>query len=247
MENRHQEKRLKCPFCRFESRDFDTFDRHVQRFHADEQRKVDNESQPDAPRQPQNPEPELNDFELAQLLAFEEAGLPSELALPDRPNVPARHDLQAPEVATKPAVPPPDSQSGGEEPWVDCVCGERVHFLELDAHSDMHAQEDISMDEADLTSNVELSSLRPTAEQPLNNISNSFSTDIPKPLRNYDQLHPQTPPSNHKRQGPSLKDIFLGSPSSPKRKSPYPAVSHKQGKTRRLGVRISEIQQLEHI
>ena len=233
-----QKQYLTCPFCRFGSHDFDTLERHVQHVHADQQGVSNRVPQPDTRQKPQRTESGLSDFELAQLLAFEEAGLPAELALPERPNVPARHGNQRLASATQNGRKTSTTLAKNEEPWVQCVCGERVHFLELDAHSDMHAQENISIDEPEMpVKDVDLSTLRSTAQQPLADTSNFFSTDIPKSLRNYDQIHPsRTPPSNDKRRGPSLKDIFLGTPASPKRKSAYSAVSSKYGKTKRLGV-----------
>ena len=204
----------------------------MQRLHADQQPDHSGAAQPDQPAS------EMSDAELAQLLAFEEAGLPAELALSDQSSVPARHENQNLERAvqngqTSTPIPP-----GTEQSWVQCACGERVHFLELDAHSDMHAQENISIDEPEMpVKDVELSVLKSTTTPSLSDVSNSFSTDIPKPLRNYDQIHPsRTLSSNEKRRVPSLKEIFLGSPASPKRKSSYSAVSSKLGRTRRLGV-----------
>ncbi|KIW98473.1 uncharacterized protein Z519_00134 [Cladophialophora bantiana CBS 173.52] len=223
MANENRNQHLTCPFCRFDCNDFDSLEKHVQHLHTDRQ--------PD-PRQPYSATSQLSDAELAQLLAFEEAGLPAELALPDRRNVPACGETQTPESATDLEQSPSSSQGGNEESWVLCVCGERVHFLELDAHSDMHAQENITLDEIDIPSgDVELAT---TAEPPLADLSNSFSTRIPKSLRNYDQIHDRTPRSE-KRRGPSLKDIFLGTHASPKRESAISAVSAKVGKTKRLG------------
>lgn len=224
----YQGQSLRCPFCPFGSHNFEKLDRHVGRAHAEQRLREDETSQPAGSR--------LNDFELAQLLAFEEAGLPSELALPDRPTVPAYRGLEQAEVAKKHSLPSSPSESAAEAPWIECVCGESVHFLELEAHSDMHAQENLSIDDADLPSNVQLSTLPSTVEPPLQTISESFSTGISSSLRNHAHLLPKTPPSSGKRRGPSLKEFFLGTPVSPKRKSPYKAVSTKQGKTKRLGV-----------
>ncbi|KIX10363.1 uncharacterized protein Z518_01445 [Rhinocladiella mackenziei CBS 650.93] len=244
----YQEQYLRCPYCPFGSHEFDQLDRHVQRAHLGDQRTESRKSRPEPHRNPDNVE--LSDFELAQLLAFEEAGLPPELALPDRPNVPASVLAGRSEATAKTPIPPSPSRSPSgsrsrsrsasasasdskdDERWVECHCGEHVQFIELDAHSDMHAQENVSMDEADLPSDVALSSPPSTEEPPL---LDSFNTNAPRALRNYDQLHPKTLPSSVKRRGPSLKDILLGSPASPKRKSPYKAVSSKAGKTRRLG------------
>ncbi|KAJ9500214.1 hypothetical protein H2202_004009 [Exophiala xenobiotica] len=233
MAHDYQAQYLRCPYCPFGSHDFDQLDRHVQRRHADEQH-TNNENPQSNPSCPQN-EPDLDDFELAQVLAFEEAGLPRELALSEVQTVPSNKQLdRSRESANGSHVDLPVARANDEAQWVECFCGERVHILELDAHSDMHAQEKLSIEDGDLPA-VELANLPSTAEHPLTDISSSFSTNIPRSLRNYDQLHPKTPPSSGKRRTPSLKDIFLGSPASAKRKSPYNAVSTKEGKTRRLG------------
>lgn len=225
----YQEQQLRCPFCRFRSLDFDKLDKHVSYVHADQQHDTQKNAQPG--------ETELSDFELAQLLAFEEAGLPSELALSDRPSAPATNGMRNVEGATPSSLSLDSKQGADGEQWVECVCGERVNCFELDAHSDMHAQEKLSIADAELPTEERATQLS-TAEQPLSNISNSFNTNIPKSLRNHDQLQQKTPPSSGKKRLPSLKEVFLGSPSSPKRKSAYTAVSAQQGKTRRLGVSV---------
>ena len=229
---------LTCPFCPFGSRDSGTFERHVHRAHDDQERMSKNTTQPRTLQQPHQHAPNLSDSELAQLLAFEEAGLPAELALPDHPAGPAYQDVRRRERAPQNSSKITSSHATDNKSWVQCVCGERVDVLELDAHSDMHAQENISIDEPEMhVKSFDLSTMPPTAKQPLADTSNLFSTDIPKPLRNYDQIHTsRTPPSAEKRRGPSLRDIFLGSPVSPKRKFAYSAVSMKNGKTKRLGV-----------
>ncbi|OCT54787.1 DUF1671 domain-containing protein [Cladophialophora carrionii] len=231
MSHQPQQQYLACPFCRFGSHDFGTLEGHVQQFHADPQ------PDPNGGPRPDQPSAEMSDAELAQLLAFEEAGLPTELALSERPSAPARCENHKSERAVQNGQTTLPSPPGSEQSWVQCACGERVHFLELDAHSDMHAQENISIDEPEMpVKDVELSVLKSTSRPSLPDISNSFSTDIPKSLRNHDQLHPRRPPSHtEKRRGPSLKEIFLGTPASPKRKSAYSAVSSKHGRTRRLG------------
>jgi hypothetical protein len=233
MSHRDPRQLLTCPYCLFRSQDIDTLERHVQRSHADQQARLDN------PSQPRQSEPAMSDADLAQLLAFEEAGLPAELALSERPNAPAPRDRDLSETTT-PNGSSTSSLTRSADSWVQCACGERVHFLELDAHSDMHAQESISIDERELAiKDVELVTMRPPAQYPLVDVANAFDTSLPKSLRNYDQIHPsRTPPRNEKRRGPSLKDIFLGGPASPKRKSVLSAVSSKQGRTKRLGVSL---------
>lgn len=230
------EEHLRCPFCRYDSGDFNGLDMHVRHSHPNKQYRDDIKSYPDSPRPSETSE--LNDFQLAQLLAFQEAGLPSELALSESPSLPAGEDGQPVETETarKHASPQSSSRAGDEEPWVGCVCGERVHFLELDAHADMHAQENVSMDDSESPSNPQLSTPSRSFEHALADVSGSFNTNIPNSLRNHGQLNPKTPPSSNKRRVPSLREIFLGTPASPKRKSPYKAVSSKKGKTKRLGV-----------
>lgn len=227
-----QQQHLTCPFCPFESHDLGILERHVQHLHADRH------SGPNGTPQPSQSTVAMSDADLAQLLAFEEAGLPAELALSDTTNVPARYGNQNSERTLQNGQDTSHPSPGSEESWVQCACGERVHFLELDAHSDMHAQENINIEEPELpTKDVELSTLRSTAQEPLSDVFTSFSTSIPKSLRNHDQIKPSRPPPTHeRRRGPSLKEIFLGTPASPKRKSAYTAVSSKIGKTKRLGV-----------
>ncbi|KAK5061466.1 hypothetical protein LTR84_008009 [Exophiala bonariae] len=182
-------------------------------------------------------QPPLNDFELAQLLAFEEAGLPAELALHDvlhEPSTKTRHDEEG---ANSSPLPVPQAQSNDgdvDEQWVGCFCGERVHVLELDAHADMHAQENLSGVDIDLTSETRMPQPLTTEHHP-HSITKSFTTSIPESLRNVDQAPNRTPTRGSKKRRPSLKEIFLGTSASPKSKSPYKAVSSKQGKTRRLG------------
>ncbi|EXJ80271.1 hypothetical protein A1O1_08413 [Capronia coronata CBS 617.96] len=230
-----QKEYMRCPFCRYGSHNFDHLDRHVRQSHPDKRLHIDRESHSDCPQQSDTSD--LDDFQLAQVLAFEEAGLPSELALSDRPSLPATDGDKSRETAKNHAsLPSPARQGNGDKvPWVGCFCGERVHFLELDAHADMHAQENVSMDEPQQPSNADLSTRPATAARTLGDISNAFTTTISGSLRNHDQLNPKTPPSNNKRRVPSLREIFLGTPASPKRRSPYKAVSSNDGKTKRLG------------
>ena len=232
MSSRNEQPRLKCPFCGLESHNFDALERHVQRIHSVQS----SEYQPAS--EPPNRSSVMDDFELAQLLAFEEAGLPAELALSDRSNGPAGQESHRREGAGENGHTTSSRLSENDSTWVQCECGERVNFLELDAHSDMHAQEHISIDESEGSGkDVELSTLKPTSQPTSIELTSTFNTSISKSLRNYDQIRPsRTPPPPERRRGPSLKEIFLGTPASPKRKSAYSAVSSKIGRTKRLGV-----------
>jgi hypothetical protein len=220
---------MSCPYCSYCSHDFVRLQAHVQQAHPEH---VDKESHSEKPSETQ-----LNDFEVAQLLAFEEAGLPANLAFSDRHCAPSITDSISRETSTSNSSLP-SSVSDDEEPWVQCVCGERVQFHELDAHADMHAQEDLSMDDGAISADIELETTPSRTLRPLNDMLGTFSTNIPSPLRNHDQLHQRNNARSHspRRRVPTLKEIFLGTPSTPKRKSPYKTTSTKQGKTRRLGV-----------
>ncbi|KIV90930.1 hypothetical protein PV10_05531 [Exophiala mesophila] len=215
-----EDESLRCPFCSFVTDEFDDLQNHVDRSHA--------ESDVGGSAQSWNSSTaHLNDFELAQLLAFEEAGLPSELALSENSNAPARPG-QGPEEATmNPRDDLPNPKVGDHETpsWVPCICGERVDMLELDAHADMHAQEDVSATDVDLV----LEERHPAQ------LSNGFTTTISQALRNQEQLQSRTPPKNGRTRISPLKEMFLGTSSSPKRSTPYKAVVSKQGRSKRLG------------
>lgn len=237
MESQRSEECLRCPYCDFDSYDFDDLEIHCIEVHTSQRERI---SRPKTDKAIMS-KPALNDFELAQLLAFEEAGLPAELAL--------QHDLQEPSSTTRQGeegtnsspLPLPQDQSNDDDldhQWVGCFCGERVHFLELDAHADMHAQENVSGVDIDLPSEIRMPQPL-TAEYYSHSSTKSFTTNIPESLRNIDQRPHRTPPRSGKKRRPSLKEIFLGTSASPKSKSPYKAVSSKQGKTRRLGVSLA--------
>ncbi|RMZ83743.1 hypothetical protein DV738_g915, partial [Chaetothyriales sp. CBS 135597] len=72
--------------------------------------------------------PDYSDAELAQLLAFEEAGIPSALALEDFPSSQSGNE-------------PADGSGGDDEMWIDCFCGERVLQQEINLHSSRHQAE----------------------------------------------------------------------------------------------------------
>lgn len=227
---------LRCPYCDFGSYDFDNLEAHCRNQHTSQREN----SNPQPHENKQSPsQPALNDFELAQLLAFEEAGLPSELALHEGFHGPSLNARQEEERTGNASLSFPHAQPKDEDydaqSWVGCVCGERVQLLEFDAHADMHAQENVSGVDIDLPSEGHMSHPLTTEQSP-RSIADSFTTSISNSLRNVDQMLPRTPPSNSRKRLPSLKEILLGTPASPKGKSSYKAVSSKQGKTRRLGV-----------
>lgn len=226
-----QDLSFRCQFCRWTAHDVATLERHIQTVHAEQCETTSSEPRASI-------EPRLSDFELAQLLAFEEAGLPSELALVDHTNAPASHRRGHNEIAETPWAEhsPSDLQNEEDQTWAECICGERVDILELDAHADMHAQEDVSLADVGLTPDPAKEAQPRIREDSAHERSNQFSTDIPRSLRNYERRSERIPERNIKPRIPTLKEMFLGTSSSPKRRTPYKAVISKQGKTRRLGV-----------
>lgn len=126
--------------------------------------------------------------------------------------------------------------------YIDCPhgCGESILSDELQVHQDLHFAENMAMDECEQPTGLELSTGPCIEEQALQEISKTFSTDLPRSLRNHDQLQPSTPSSGKKRTRPSLKELFLGSPSSssPRERTPK---TPTPGKTRRLGVRLLSV------
>ena len=120
--------------------------------------------------------------------------------------------------------------------YVECsVCSEFIVSAESATHQDLHVAENIqTMEWAEVSSEhrpskLELSTGPCNDENALQDIANSFSTDIPRSLRNYDQIKGRK--AGEKRRRPSLKELLLGSP--PKRS---PSKFSSPQKTQRLGV-----------
>ena len=124
-----------------------------------------------------------------------------------------------------------------EEPqrYVPCPqgCGEYILSAELSVHADLHMAESMAFEEGGLSTSIELSTGPCNDEQALVDMSNAFSTSIPKSLRNYDQLGSSSAPNTPRRRRTSLRDLFFGSPTT--QKSPKSTA----GTIRRLGVRLS--------
>ena len=120
--------------------------------------------------------------------------------------------------------------------YVECsVCSEFIVSAESATHQDLHVAENIqTMEWAEVSgehhsANLELSTGPCNDENALQDIANSFSTEIPRSLRNYDQIKGRK--AGEKRRRPSLKDLLLGSP--PKRSA---SKFSSPQKTQRLGV-----------
>lgn len=210
-----------CPYCSHTESDFHRLQDHVQSFHFRR-------------RDQQNEQPQLDDFELAQLLAFEEAGLPAELALSDRSDATARKCLSSTPASSESFSVP---TSSNEEPWAECFCGEVVLFRELDMHCDMHALEAVSLDEPVFHPNSSSSTPR-RSEEAILDITNSFTTTIPQDLRNIEQVRSSTPRSERRR--PSIKDYLIRTQPS-RRELPIKSVSVDYGKAKRLGVSTPKV------
>src|SRR6202034_3469963 len=70
----------------------------------------------------------------------------------------------------------------------------------------------------------------------VDNISDRFTTDIPKSLRNLDQRGPDTPPRSYVKKRSPLKDLLLGPPGALRRRGQIKSEPVTDGRTRRLGV-----------
>ena len=114
-------------------------------------------------------------------------------------------------------------------------CGERIARAELSTHRDFHVAEEMALEGADTPSQIQLSTIDyGDAEMP-EDIASKFITASPKPLRTGDETgHSPRSRSKDKRK-PSLKEIFLGSPDSAKRRTSLKSIIN-DGRTRRLGV-----------
>jgi len=129
------------------------------------------------------------------------------------------------------------SAKSSEGNYLDCPygCGESILSGELQVHQDLHVAEGMALEEYSHPAGLELSSGPCNDQQALADMSNAFSTDLPKSLRNYDQLQPSTPSSGNKRRRAIFRDLFLPSPTSLKRRSPMDV---SRAKTQRLSVRL---------
>ena len=132
----------------------------------------------------------------------------------------------------------PPSQISKDNEYVECPydCGELVQATELPSHKDFHVAEGMALAEAGMPSEVQSSSGPYNDSKALEDISNHFTTDIPKSLRNLDQRGPSTPPRNYIKKRSPLKDLLLGSPGSPRRRGSLKSQAVTDGRTRRLGV-----------
>lgn len=125
--------------------------------------------------------------------------------------------------------------------YVTCPynCGEHITQAELFLHTDFHVAERMAFEEADVPNppGIELSEGPCNDEVALKDIAESFSTDLPRSLRNRSQL--QSSDARHTVGGKrawSFRDFLLGSPNLPQRQSVQRTLANKASKARRLGV-----------
>jgi hypothetical protein len=132
----------------------------------------------------------------------------------------------------------PPSRNSKENEYVECPydCGELIPSAELPSHKDFHVAEGMALADASLPLEVRLSTGASNDTPAVDNISDHFTTNIPKSLRNLDQRGPDTSPRSYLKKRSLLKDLLLGSPGSPRRRGQIKSESANDGRTRRLGV-----------
>ena len=113
--------------------------------------------------------------------------------------------------------------------YVQCPydCGEQVLATELNLHTDFHIAERMALEDGDAEKDP------PTEDKAdaLNNITNNFTTDLPRALRS-----PRTRSSPKKGESHrSFADFLLGSPNLPQRQSVKKSIAPAQKRVRRLG------------
>lgn len=131
----------------------------------------------------------------------------------------------------------PPNGSTSTDDYVECpTCSEFIVPAESATHQDLHVAENVqTMEWAEVSgehhySDLELSTGPCDNENDLQDIAKSFSTEIPRSIRNYDQLkgHKQV----DRRRRTSLKDLILGPPQ----RSPLKTSTGSTNRSRRLGV-----------
>jgi zinc finger-containing ubiquitin peptidase 1 len=142
------------------------------------------------------------------------------------------------EEAARQETQRPPSRNSKENEYIECPydCGERIPSAELPSHKDFHVAEGMALADAGLPLEVRLSTNASNDTPAADDISDHFTTDIPKSLRNLDQRGPDTPPRSYLKKRSPLKDLLLGSPGSPRRRGQTKSEPVTDGGTRRLGV-----------
>ena len=128
-----------------------------------------------------------------------------------------------------------DESSTDPEKYVSCPhgCGEQILQAEVSIHTDFHMAERLAIDEADgleVPTAIEISSGSSNDETAIDDITNRFSSDLPRVLRNRKQPSPL-----RKSNRWSFREFLLGSTSLPPRKAIQKTLAPKDGKVKRLG------------
>jgi len=226
-----------CPFCGVQDDSLDKLQSHLEHAHAEGDRGATH-GRANIAGEFQEPQ-EQSDADYALQLALAEAGLDPALGLSiNNRDAPSRRSKEERETATEHASFSSDDSDDQDEldEYVECPCGERVTLAEIEEHSSLHADEDMDLPASALPLDVEYSTGSRNDKQAVRDISNSFSTDIPRSIRNHDQTFSKT---HYRREGNrsfSLKELFLGDSSLKKRRSPSNPVPPSIGNARRLGV-----------
>ena len=129
------------------------------------------------------------------------------------------------------------SESTVDSTYVQCPydCGEKVLASDLTSHTDFHVAERIAIDEVDA---VEPPGVVAMSTGPCNDldavkdITNRFTTDLPRALRN---RHKSRPNPRKGGQRWSFREFLLGSPDLPERYVVKKTIAAKEKSVRRLG------------
>lgn len=143
-------------------------------------------------------------------------------------------DVESPQQS-QPNTP---SRSPEQNDYIKCPydCGELVASAELSSHKDFHLAERMALTENGQSSEMHFSTGACNEAQTAEDISKHFTTDLPKSLRNRDQLGSTTPLRTEVKKSSPLREFLFGTPASPRRRSPIKAHSVTDGGARRLGV-----------
>lgn len=129
------------------------------------------------------------------------------------------------------------SQDATDSSYVQCPhgCGESVTAAELPVHIDFHVAEGMALEETGLSTQDAAPTDDLNESDEVENIEGCFSTDLPRSLRNRDQIGLSSS-SQGKRSARSLMDFLLGAPNLLQAKKKMSSTSSNDGWTRRLGV-----------
>ncbi|KKY29237.1 hypothetical protein UCRPC4_g00027 [Phaeomoniella chlamydospora] len=129
----------------------------------------------------------------------------------------------------------PSAASPAAEKYVPCPydCGEQVTEDELTVHTDFHIAERMAFDEVEApeTTAIEYSAGSSNDKNALEQIKATFTTDLPKALRNEQQQRS----SLKRRDRWSFREFLLGPTALPSRQAAKKTLSSKEHTVKRLG------------